>query len=188
MAGSRPTWHMTRIPLSMQGCMQSQNEIGWNLTMCGLFDDNGSAHQDRFFASKQNRRINETGLVWSIKLTSWMLREARAVWLSRNHEALEPDNGNSKEEQEILEQVRNLYKSCDDISHLDRAILDVPITERLQRPIPVLTQWIQNTAPIITGCICDFQQLQSLLDVVHYTTLLNHSFVHAQWKKYKRTV
>ena len=102
------------------------------MTFCGLFDENWRILQESYLGLKHDRRKDKTGLTWSIKLSAWMLREARQVWLARNKEVHEPDDGNSKAEQEILEQVRTLYGFRDDMSHLDRTILDEPIDTRLQ--------------------------------------------------------
>ena len=148
----------TGTPQSMEQCMDRQNAVGWSLVMCGLLDDTWGAYQEKFFAAKQQRRVDETGLVWSTQISSWIIREARQLWLDRNREVHEPENGNSKAEQETLEQVRLLYKLREDISYLDRTILDEPIDMRLQRPISVLQQWVRNTAPVLSRCINDYQQ------------------------------
>ena len=114
--------------------------------------------QEKYYEAKDQRRKDETGLVWSTQISSWILSEARKLWLDRNFEVHEQDNGNSKAEQKILEQVRQLYRLRNDIGYLDRAILDEPLETRLQRPIPILRQWVRNTAPVLTRCVKDFQQ------------------------------
>ena len=92
----------TRIPATMRDSVKLQDEIGWNLTFCGLFDDIWGAHQEAFFASRSQRQIDETGLVWSTKVCTWMIHESRKVWLKRNEEVHQHTEGPSKAEQETI--------------------------------------------------------------------------------------
>ena len=147
-----------RAPQSMNQAMQSQSELGWNLILCGLFDDTWCNIQEQHIHQKHSRRIDESGLAWNEKLCTWVIRESRQVWLTRNQEVHEPDDGHSKSEQALFEQIRRLYDLSDQISHQDRVILDEPIEEKLLRPTQVLQQWVRNTVPVITRCISDFQE------------------------------
>ena len=146
-----------RCPSSMRTCFKLQEEIGWNLAMCGLLDENWSAFQG--FASTNDRKSrSEVDTEWSVKLACWLIREARALWLSRNDEVHTPDDGRSKAETETLERVRNLYKLGDEISHHDRDIFDEPIEEKLRRPINSLRQWVKITIPTVNKCMRDFKE------------------------------
>ena len=115
------------------------------------------AHQEQFYAARPNRRVDESGTVWSIKICTWMIQEARQTWLKRNEEVHQRDTGNSKADQEALAQVRHLYSLSDDVSHLDRAIFDEPLATRLQRSTDSLQQWIRNMTPVVNKCIRDFR-------------------------------
>ncbi len=147
----------TGTSASTQILMQFQSEIGWNLIFSGLFDEKWHDVQDQFFATKINRRSDDTGINWNVKLCSWVIREARQVWSTRNEEVHRPDDGNSKAEQAIYEQIRKLYDLRDEIGHQDRILLDEPIDEKLKRPFQVLQQWVRSTTPAINRCITDFQ-------------------------------
>ena len=138
--------------------MRLQQEIGWNLTFCGLFDENWCFKQEQHLAMQDTRHSADTGIAWSVKLCSWMIREARQVWLSRNDEVHKPDDGKSKTERAIHEQIQKLYELRDDVGHHDRVILDEPIEDKLRRPFQVLQQWVRNTVPVINRCMNDFQQ------------------------------
>ena len=144
-----------RAPFAMKEHMRLQREIGWNLTFCGLFDENWCCIQEQHLYMQDN---SETGMVWSVKLCIWMIREAWQAWQSRNEEVHKPDDGKSKAEMAIHEQIRKLYELRDDIGHHDRVILDEPIEDKLRRPFPVLQQWVRNTVPAINRCISDFQK------------------------------
>ena len=147
-----------RCPTSMRQCFKLQDEIGWNLAMSGLLDENWSAFQ----SSSGRGSPSEVDMEWNVKLACWLLREARSLWLARNDEVHTPDDGRSKAEEEILEQVRNLYSFGDEMSQYDRAIFDEPIEEKLRRPINSLRQWVKNTIPTANKCMRDFKaKLQS---------------------------
>ena len=137
--------------------MKLQSEIGWNLVFCGLIDENWSDAQEKFFSRQPDRHCDNTGLVWNVNLCKWIIRESRQVWLNRNQEVHQPDEGNSKAEQEIFAQVQHLYELQDEISQQDRRILDEPMEEKLNRPISVLRQWVRNTVPVLNRCIHDYQ-------------------------------
>ena len=142
----------------MRESVKLQDEIGWNLTFCGLFDEVWGAHQEQFYASRSQRRVDETGLVWSTKVCSWMIQESRQVWLKRNEDVHKTSSENiTKSEQETLEQIRHLYSLSDDVSHIDRAIFAEPLETLLQRPIDSLQQWLRNTTPVVNKCIRDFR-------------------------------
>ena len=149
---------LTRCPSSMRVCYKLQEEIGWNLTMCGLFDENWRAYQEAFLASTGAKNSNKDGKTWSTKLSAWMICEARKLWITRNSEVHQPTDGPSKIELETIEQVRNLYKLADNMSHHDRAIFDEPLEHRLKQPIRTLQRWVKNTIPTANRCIRDFQQ------------------------------
>ena len=140
----------------MRMCSRLEDEIGWNLTMCGLVNENWSAQQEAFFELRTNRQLDQTGKVWSTKIFEWFILEARKQWLEWNKEVHESDNGQSKIEQDTIEQVRNLYSLRDDISQHDRAIFDEALEERLQQNILTLQQWVRNTMPIVNRYIRDF--------------------------------
>ena len=146
-----------RCPRSMRQCYYLQDEIGWNLAMCGLLDENWSAFQSATLAEEHDKPRN-IGQEWSIKLTCWLVREARSLWLTRNDEVHTPNDGCSKSELEVLEQVRNLYKLEGEMSQHDRAMFDVPIEDKLQQPIKSLRRWVKNTIPTASRCIRDFKE------------------------------
>ena len=77
--------------------------------------------------------------------------------MTRNQEIHELDEGNSKAEQAIYEQVRKIYDLQGNIAHQHRVLLDKPLEDKLRRPFPVLQQWVRNTFPSISRCITDFQ-------------------------------
>ena len=147
-----------RYPVTMRKCHKLQDEIGWNLAMCGLLDENWGAHQEAYLALKPDRRLDQKGTVWATKTASWLILEARQKWLERNNEAHNHNDGQSKTERETLEQVRNLYNMGADMSQHDRTMFDEPLEERLQRPILVLQQWVKHIIPTVNRCIRDFRQ------------------------------
>ena len=142
----------------MRQACKLQAELGWNLTFCGLFDDNWGAHQEQYFDNKPERREDEKGIVWSTKICTWMIREARQLWLTRNAEVYDSEEGSAKKEADIIQQVRKLYQLGGDMSHLDRQIFEEPLDNKLKRPIHTLQQWVKNTIPVANRCIRDFQQ------------------------------
>lgn len=146
-----------RAPYSTREYVRLQNEIGWNLTFCGLFDENWCAMQEQYLSTNNTRHSDENGIAWSVKLCSWMIREARQVWLSRNEDVHKLDEGKSKSEQALFEQIQKLYALRDEVGHHDRALFDEPIEEKLGRPFPFLRQWARNTVSVINKCILDYQ-------------------------------
>jgi len=110
-----------------------------------------------YYSNKHERDEGKTGMSWNVKLCTWIIREARALWTTRNQETHLPENGNSKAEQEIYAQIHRLYDMHDEIGHQDRILLEEPIEEKLKRPLTVLRQWIRNTVPVINRCIYDYQ-------------------------------
>lgn len=124
------------------------------MLMCGLLDENWSAYQDHL----PNVKKKDRGKEWNAKLSCWLIREARQVWLNRNEEVFSPDNGNSKAEQEILAQVRHLYEQANEIGQHDRAIFDEPIENKLSQPTATLKQWVKNTIPTVSKCIRNFRE------------------------------
>ena len=148
----------TNVPVSMQDCYELQCEVGWNLVFSGLFDETWGCHQETHFATKHERGADETGLAWNTKLCSWIIREARQVWLQRNDEVHTANDGNSKMERETLDQVQKLYSMSSDISYLDRQIFAEPIEEKMKKPIQTLKQWLRNTVPVVNKCMRDYAQ------------------------------
>ena len=147
-----------RCPSSMKQCFKLQGEIGWNLAMCGLLDENWSAYQSAALSETDSQqRVGGVDIEWNVKFSCWLIREARSLWLSRNEAVHTPDEGRSKAEADTLEQVRNLYKFGDEMSQHDRIIFDEPIEEKLRRPIQSLRQWVKNTIPTANKCMRDFK-------------------------------
>jgi hypothetical protein len=61
-------------------------------------------------------------------------------------------------EEETFAQVQQLYDQTEFLSADDRVILDMPIEDRLQLPLPTLQHWVKITEPTISQCICTFSQ------------------------------
>ena len=141
----------------MRNAMHRQSELGWHLVFSGLLDDTWHYKQEQYYRQKETRRSQNTGMLWNIKICTWMIREARQMWLTRNDEVHQLDDGNSKAEQAIFEQIRRLYELKDEIGHQDKILLDEPLDDKLKRPIPILQQWIRNIVPVLNRCRKDFQ-------------------------------
>ena len=149
-----------RCPKTMRKCFELQSELGWNIAMCGLLDENWFALQDAHLRATQHKtkKGDNYGMTWATKLSSWLIREARKRWKERCEEVHSREEGTfSKTERETLEQVRNLYKLQDEVSHHDRDIFAEPLDEKLQKPTQTLQRWIKNTIPTVSRCIRDFR-------------------------------
>jgi hypothetical protein len=99
----------TEMIRKIRNCLITQNKIGWNVVMCGLVANEWATVQEAF-KNEQDKTDS-----WSAKVSLWLTREARKLWLDRN-EALYrlEDNTASRLEQETNENVRSLIQRTDE--------------------------------------------------------------------------
>jgi hypothetical protein len=150
-----PDEDLLPIPDSLQATFKHQSIIGWHLATRGFLSNDWAIQQDRYAAINNNIIIGD---VWCAKICKWWIKSTHEIWLERNasvHDAT--DDSLNRQAEETRAQVTLLYGKETDLSAQDRIIFHMPLPQRLQQPIHLLTIWLNNTAPIVDNCIQVFR-------------------------------
>jgi hypothetical protein len=141
----------------VRNCLLAQNKIGWNLVMRGLIANEWAAVQESFY-NKANETDRILGDSWSSKVSLWLTREARKLWLDRNEALYEPESGKeSRLDQETRANVRDLYAAEMKMSESDRWIFGTPLHTMLNRPTIYQAQWVAKYTALIIQCVQEFE-------------------------------
>jgi hypothetical protein len=130
--------------------------------MRGLMADEWAVVQESF-----TNRVNETDRIlgdsWSSKVSFWLTREARKLWLDRNDAFYNPESGNeSRMAQETTANVRDLYAAELKMSESDRWIFATPLYAMLNRPTVYQAQWVAKYTSLIIQCVQEFETRESI--------------------------
>ena len=151
--GSNPT--KTNSKTESDECYNSQCDVGWNLLVRGLVVTDWGLAQERHAAPIQAGTVSDT---WTASLCKWLVREGRSIWMQRNEENFSEPEGKTRDEQEAIEQITRLYSMEGELSQHDKAILGLPMEERLQQPVKSLQKWISSTYSVVQYCAKSFKE------------------------------
>jgi hypothetical protein len=92
--------------------IQQQGKIGWTKVKSGRFSIEWSTFQEQF-------KPTTLGDSWQSSVCMFMTTKTHQFWTKRNNKMYEHNSTNkvSREEEEIILQVRNLYPTQTDMNH-----------------------------------------------------------------------
>jgi hypothetical protein len=127
--------------ISMNMATQQQQKIGWHRTICGLFGNEWSRLQENHATAKM-------GDSWQASVCSFMIQKAHEFWTERNATMYDHDQKEkiTREESEIISQVRHLYERQHEMSQNDaHDIFWVSLEKRLTFTTATNKAWIIPT-------------------------------------------
>jgi hypothetical protein len=129
----------------------AQHMIGWNLFSRGFVVNHWAELQESFAIKYEHKTMGDA---WSARVTGWWFTTVHKIWLDRNSDLYQPeDNEMTRQQEEILAQVQELYKSENDLSHHDRHIFDIPVETRIKQHWRTLKAWVDLTTVTVRTCI-----------------------------------
>ena len=121
--------------------------------MYGFIDYRWQYNQADYFPPEGEKKLKPE--VWAKQLVEFLWQQSRSVWDLRNDEVHDRSSAKAMDyaRHQCEIDVRAIYASADLMSAYDRQMLDTPMEDRLNRPIPVLKRWIERTKPLVQHCI-----------------------------------
>ena len=132
-----------------------QDAIGWACFFRGYIATDLTKAQSRFYQMQELDRKKFNGTLWAQRLIEFTWTHTQAVWKSRSQQVHDRDDSQriARDHQEALNRTRAMYAVREDLLADDRALLDVPLSERLQQRPASLIDWANNTYGVIQHCM-----------------------------------
>jgi hypothetical protein len=144
------------IPEKTTERYRHQNMIGWKFFLRGFMSIKWAEQQETHYRGKEDKRSGES---WGAKITLWWITEAKAIWQERNNATHEKTNRSERrDEEEALEQARQLYEREMDMSEQDREVLNMSLDKRLKQNWKTVSEWVANIRPMVKRGIQNMQQ------------------------------
>jgi hypothetical protein len=129
--------------------VSSQSAIGWRHFLYGRCSTEWSRIQDQHTKAEQLNPKYYNGPAWTTKVIQYLWDSIRALWTVRNTDL----HGTTFLESEATKRdrlhplVRYLYDHIDELDPIDRAMLRMPLEDRLKQPVSVLITWLSVAQP-----------------------------------------
>jgi hypothetical protein len=120
--------------------VHSQSTIGWKHFLYGRCSVEWASLQDRYTISEKLDPKYYNGASWTSKVITHMWRSMRDLWLVRNTDlhGTTFSEGEATQRARLTPLIRSFYDRIDDLAPHDRAMLSMPLTDRLKQPLSVL--------------------------------------------------
>jgi hypothetical protein len=129
--------------------VSSQTAIGWRHFLYGRCSVEWARIQDRHTTSEQLDTKYYNGPAWTNKVIQYLWDAIRALWTVRNTDlhGTTFSEGEATKRARLHPLIRNLYDHIDELDPIDRAMLRMPLEERLKQPVSVLVTWLSVAQP-----------------------------------------
>lgn len=121
--------------------IQQQNVIGWDKFIKGMI---ANAIVDKQMYYIQERNIKQKD--WTKQVILWWTQESNKIWCERNEKIHSKgiSSQHTREEEEALLQVKDLYDKQFKVTMQDREIFDMNIQERIKGTAKAMTTWAKK--------------------------------------------
>ena len=129
--------------------VSSQTAIGWRHFLYGRCSVEWARIQDRHIKSEQLNQTYYNGPAWTNKVIQYLWDAIRALWTVRNNDlhGTTFSEGEATKRARLHPLIRNLYDHIDELDPIDRAMLRMPLEDRLKQPVSVLVTWLSVAQP-----------------------------------------
>jgi hypothetical protein len=127
----------------------SQTGIGWRHMLYGRLSTEWASLQELYARSEELNCKIFTGKSWAHKITKYFWHAFQALWTVRNTDLHGTTfaEGEPARRARLLPVITHLYQHIHELAPSDRVMLRMPLAERLQQPISVLTTWLSVAHP-----------------------------------------